>query len=305
VREIEERMRTSRPKGTSFATVALAAALAGALPRAAAAGSVVVLRGAEVAQYRAIEQSFMAALGQPARSVQIAGGDRAQARAAGSGADAVFAIGPEAAAAASELKAGVVYALVSTPERLGLDPRNAVPSFVPAQRQIRYLRAALPTARKVGLVYDPALSRGLAAEYEEAAREHGFGVVREEVGSRREVAAVVRSLVERVDVLWLIPDSTVVSPETFRFMMQISLETRVPVVGFSEGMTRGGALISVEGGFDDMGRRAAYAVRRVLAGRPAAPEPPEGTLSVNARSAELLGVSLPPALRAQAAKVFD
>lgn len=287
-------------------TVALAATLLGAAaaPGVASAGTVVVLRGAELAQYRTIEQGFMTALGQPARSVQVGPGDRAQARAAGSSADAVFAIGPEAAAAAADLKAGVVYALVSSPERLGLDPRNAVPTFVPAQRQARFLRAALPSARKVGIIYDPAISRALAGEYEEAAGAYGLGVVREEVGSRRDVAAAVRSLLERVDVLWLIPDSTVVSPETFRFMMQISLETRVPVVGFSEGMTRGGALLSVEGGFEDMGRRAASAVRRVLAGRPAAPEPPEGSLFINSKSAEILGVAIPAGLRAQAAKVF-
>lgn len=286
-------------------TAVLAASLLGAAaPGAARAAGVVVLRSGDVAQYRAIEQSFLANLGQPARSVQI-GNDRAQARAAGAGADAVFAIGPEAAAAAADLKPGVVYALVSGPERLGLDPRNAVPTFVPPQRQVRFLRAALPSARKIGLVYDPAVSRGLAAEYEDAANAVGFGVSREEVSSRKDVAGAVRSLVDRVDVLWLIPDSTVVSPETFRFMMQISLETRVPVIGFSEGMTRGGALISVEGGYEDMGRRAAQAVRRVLAGRPAAPEPPDGTLFINSKSAEIIGVAIPPALRAQAAKVFD
>lgn len=298
-------MRPSRASGEGRRAAALAASLlAAAAPSVVSASGVVVLRGAELAQYRAIEQGFMASLGQPARSIQIGGSDRAQARAAGSGADAVFAIGPEAAAAAADLKT-VVYALVSSPERLGLDPRNAVPTFVPPQRQIRFLRAALPAARKIGLVYDPALSRGLAVEYEEAAGAHGFGVVREEVTSRKDVAGVVRSLVERVDVLWLIPDSTVVSPDTFRFMMQISLETHVPVVGFSEGMTRGGALISVEGGYEDMGRRAAYAVRRVLAGRPAAPEPPDGILFINARSAEILGLTIPPGLRAQAAKIFD
>jgi len=301
-------MRASRDTKLTRGTAAAAALLLGAIAgpsRVSAAGSVVVFRSAELAPYRAVEQSFLAALGQPARSVQLAGGDRAQVRAAGAGADAVFALGPEAAAAATELKAGVVYALVSSPERAGVDPRNAIPTFVPPARQLRFLRAALPSARRIGLIYDPTLSRTLAAEYESAASAGGLSVVREEVASRKDVAGAIRSLVDRVDVFWLIPDSTVVSPETFRFMMQISLETRVPVVGFSEGMTRGGALLSVEGGYEEIGRRAAAAVRRVLAGRPAAPDALEGTLFLNAKSAEMLGVPLAPALKAQAAKVFD
>jgi ABC-type uncharacterized transport system substrate-binding protein len=64
-------------------------------------------------------------------------------------------------------------------------------------------------------------------------------------------------------------------------------------------------VVSVAGGYPEIAKHAAAAARRALAGSAPAPEAPEGTLLLNAKSAALLGVQLPKAARDGAAKVFE
>lgn len=274
----------------------------------AAGGSVLVVRGSELAPHRAVEQAFLGSLGQPARTVVLGQGDpRQQVRTAAAGAGVIFAIGSDAATAAADIKGtGLIYALVPSPATSGLEPRAAgVSMFASPAQQVRYLRAALPKARRVGILFDPAQSRALVAECEAAAAHAGLTVVREQVTSRRDVAGAARSLADKIDVLWLVPDVTVVSGETFKFLVELSFQTQVPIMGFSEAMTRAGALLSVEATYADMGRKAAALARRLLAGGSAATEAPDSVLYVNAKTAELLNVSLPASVRSGAAKVFD
>ena len=112
-------------------------------------------------------------------------------------------------------------------------------------------------------------------------------------------------MLSSVDVLLLSPDTTVVSAETFKFIAQTSLETKVPLVGFSEGMSKAGAVLSIEGSYDEMGKKAAQAAKRMLAGAAGVREAPEGSVFVNGKSAQLLGLAISPALRARASKVFE
>lgn len=298
---------TSRRRRTTRLTALLATLVLGH-GAAQASGGVLVLRTSDLAPYKSTEEGFAAALGRPIKSLTLGSGD---VDAALRSASLVFAIGPEAAktVASAKLSTPVLYALVPDPARVGLDAATlrvkGVPMFVPPIRQASLIRTALPGAKSVGVIFDPSLSRELIAGCEAAATQAGLKLVKEEVSSRKDVAAGVRRLMGKVDAIWLVPDATVIAADTFKFMVQTSLENRVPLIGFSRAMTRAGALLSVEAEYPEMGRRAAAAARRLLAGAPASPEPVEGSLSINARTAGLVGVSLPAPLKAKAAEVFE
>jgi putative ABC transport system substrate-binding protein len=271
---------------------------------------VIVARSSELAPYVALEKAFSAALTQQTRSVSLASPDgRAQLKAAlGSGAGLLLAIGPDAARAAAELRPScpVILALVPEARKSGLEVSTPlVPMFVPPGRQLKALRAALPGAKKIGILYDPAISKPLVNECEAAARSAGVTLVRKEVGARQEVAAAVRAMVGEVDAIWLLPDTTVIGADTFKFIMLTALQAKVPVVGFSEGMSKAGALLAVEADYGEMGQKAARAAQRILAGQAAAPEAPDGAIYLNAKSAGVLGLSLPAEIKAQAVKVFE
>jgi len=292
------------PSGLTIAAVVALTAFGTAL-----AAPVLIVRTSDLSPYKLAEQAFTSSLGQEVRSLNVAT-DKAQLDAAVQSAAFVFAIGPGASRAVAEAKPSVptVYALVPNPEKEGLSAADArsrvVPMFVPPARQLRSIRALLPHAKKLGILFDPSLSAAMVAECEEAAAQAGLSLVKSEVASKQQVAAASRALMGSVDAIWLIPDATVISAESFKFMVQTSLETKVPLIGFSQGMSKAGALLSIEAEYAEIGKKAAATARKALGGTVTAPDAPDGTLYLNSKSASLLNITIPAPLKNQAANVF-
>lgn len=275
---------------------------------AAAAGEIVVIRSTDLPAYRAVEQAALADLGQAARSVQLAPGNLVeQIRVTTGGAKVLLALGPDVAAAAAAQKGpAVLHVFVPNPAAAGIDPTlPSVPTQPSLGFQVRALRQLLPKARRVGVIYDPAQSSALVAECDSTLVAAGLVLVRKEVAARAEVPSALEAILPTVDLLWILPDPTVVGLETLRALVQAPLEAHVPVIGYGESQARAGALLSAEARWDDVGRKAAAAARRLVAGQRAAAPAPEGILFINARTAGALGLKLTPAQRAEAAKVFE
>lgn len=222
-----------------------------------------------------------------------------QARA--EGARLIVALGSDAAEQVAAANAGLPVLVTLDPSTQPAPAGTTVLfPYADPTAQLRVLREALPNAKRVGLLYNPGHSRALATRYAEAATRAGLTVSRAEVTDARTVAPLARALLGRVDVLWLLPDATVVTAETFPFLVQRSFEAKVPLVGFSESLCRAGALLALEVSPTELGQRAAAAAQRLLSGAPAAEEPNLGNLCLNARVASLLDLRLPEALRARA-----
>ncbi len=278
-----------------------------ALPTASLAGEVLVVRTADKGPYRKAEAGFMAEFGKSVSA--LAEPNAAEVKSAlASGATLVFAIGPGAAKVVRELNPSVpaVYAVVPNPESIGLSDRGRViPMFAPAA-QFEAVRGLLPSAKKVGILYNPAFSNALLKDYREAASAAGISLLAEAVSAEKDVAVAARNLLGRVDALCLIPDPTVGGrPETFEFLVRTSLELKVPLIAYSESMSQKGALLSVEASYQDMGKKAAVLAKRLLAGEAGAAERPTSDLFLNAKTADQLGIRIPDAFRKRVAKVYE
>jgi putative ABC transport system substrate-binding protein len=85
---------------------------------------------------------------------------------------------------------------------------------------------------------------------------------------------------------------------------RLSVAHRLPAVGPFPSYADGGALLAYGADFDEMFRRAAVYVDRILKGAKPADLPVERAtrfeLTVNLRTARALGITLPPALVARA-----
>lgn len=277
---------------------------------AAPGDEVLVIRTSDLAPYRTVESSFQKASGRPLRQVSLseAGGSERAARELNRPAALVLAIGPEA----SKLVAGhkpstpTLYTMVPNPSVLGpAAAARVLPMFADPQAQLKTVRQLLPKAQTLGVVFDPAHSSAIVEAYGRAASEAGFKLVRAQVASRGEVASAVRGMVGRVDALWLVPDATVISVDTVKFLVETSLSNRLPLIGFSQGIAKAGALVAFEAEYSQLGEAAARAARRVIAaGAAETQELPAGVVYLNGRAAELLGISLADAVRGQARRVF-
>lgn len=211
----------------------------------------------------------------------------------------ILAVGLDAFLEARKIRRiPVVYAMVLNPEaRIGDDDNaTGVGMKVPPERQLSLLKQALPSAKRIGLLYDPAKSGNLVRRALGFAEELGLVLVAREVRRSRDVPPLVDGMKGVVNAFLLLPDPTVVTPQTLEFIPQLSVSSRIPVVAFSEQYLKHGALLAI--GIDpvDIGRQAGELANRILAGENARnidpAEPRRAVLHINAKAAKQLGIAV-------------
>ena len=217
---------------------------------------------------------------------------------------AVLAVGRAALDAALRLPDGtetpIVYLLAPGGSELvrGNPRATGVNTAVPPARILQAVRALLPEVQRAGVVFDPSRSGPSVAEARKEAEVLGLALLAAEARAPDEVGSALGSLSGRVDALWMLPDLTVVTPDTVASFALFSVDTRVPLIAFSQAYLRKGATLAVDADPEGMAEQAARLVWRILSGASPAdapPEPPERLrISVGRRAAERLGLKVPP-----------
>lgn len=114
----------------------------------------------------------------------------------------------------------------------------------PPGRQLRLIRIALPERHRVGILVGPGRAGNLA-DWREAAREQGFELVLREVSAAERIGVVLDELLDRIDVLLLLPDPGVVNSGNVVGVLLASYAKRVPVVGYTRALVDAGALLGI------------------------------------------------------------
>jgi putative ABC transport system substrate-binding protein len=181
----------------------------------------------------------------------------------------VLAIGMEALAEASDLTGiPAVYVMVlNPPGTLFAEKRTTgVNMTIAPERQLDILLEALPQTRTVGVLYDPDRTAQMAERARMAAEKKGISLVAREVHSSKAVPTSLMKMKGKIDIFWMLPDLTVVTPETVEFFLLFTLENDTPILTFSEKYVELGALLSVGVDPFDMGRQAGEMAEMILSG---------------------------------------
>lgn len=285
----------------------LFACLSGAAGQVAAARVAVVLSD-ESAPYEEIYQAIRARLaGSPHEASRLHAGSLA-ASSLGEARLAV-AVGVRAAEALAGISARPPVLAVLVPRawylksgraRLSEGDRQVSAIYLdqPFERQARLIRFALPEARRVGVLLG-ADQEWLAGELDEALRAHALVPVHETLAADERLIRPLEKVLAGSDLLLAVPDPRVFNRNTAQSLFLTSYRYRVPVMGYSQSLTRAGALLSLHSSPAQIGREAAEWVSSALQG-PAVRLPPPAypayaSVSVNEQVARSLGVVLPPA----------
>ncbi|HMN02332.1 MULTISPECIES: ABC transporter substrate-binding protein [Geobacter] len=213
--------------------------------------------------------------------------------------DVILAIGAEALARVKRVKdTPIVYLMVLDPQSTLTSGENltGVSMNVPPERQLAALQSLMPRLRKIGIPYNPSRSGILARKAQAAARSLGIEPVARELRSARDVVPVAEGMKGEVDALWMLPDTTVVTPESIEFLLLFSLTNRIPILTFSDKYVQMGAIMALDIDPYDLGRQGGDLVRRILSGTPVEQvqraEPRSIVMTVNAKVARKLGLTL-------------
>jgi putative ABC transport system substrate-binding protein len=179
---------------------------------------------------------------------------------------------------------------------------------IPIRKQFAKIQQVLPSARRMGVLYDPTVTGAVVDNASRVAADMGLELVMLPVGSEKDLLAVTNDLSSRMDVLWSVADSTVFSPSGLRQVLLATLRGRVPFVGLSPSFVKAGALLALSVDYQDVGRQSGEQALRILSGEEPSQIPvttPRSlSLSLNLNTAKQIQVTIQDEIRAQAEVFF-
>ena len=224
---------------------------------------------------------------------------------------AILAIGAPAASLLREKakEIPIIYCMISDPGRYDLSGSNVsgVLLKIRPQDQLQMFKKALPFVRRIGVLYNPETSGEAIAEARAVAKDLNLLLIEKKVTHQSEIADSLSEMIWGVDAIWMIPDPTVVSKESFQYILESSISRRLPLFTFSDVFVRRGALLALAPDYTRIGHQAGELAQKIMQGQSPAGAPPvyaQGSLVINRHTAETLNIPLNSEILKTAAKVY-
>jgi len=207
----------------------------------------------------------------------------------------------------------IVFAMVLYPNQSGFvgstHPDVTGASLdVPFDEQFGLLARLVPKVHRIGIVSHPEETGTVVNAARQAAEKAGLQLEVRDVDKPENAVPVFEKLLTEADAMVAVADSHVFTAETTGPLILAALRERVPLLGLSAAQVRSGALAALGCDYAENGRQAAALAVRVLQGERAgsiAPSVPQHlSITLNARTAEHLGVTIAAALEREAATVI-
>jgi putative ABC transport system substrate-binding protein len=220
--------------------------------------------------------------------------------------DLILALGGRAAAEISlrEKKTPIVFSMVlkslsESPATGELATQSNVTGAslnIPFRVQLQKIKLAFPTARRVGVISDPSQTKSLVDSVRSMAKVSDMELRVQWVKNENDIPNAIRALSDSIDVFWMLPDRTVLTPRSSRFIIFELIKEGIPIMGLSSAYVKAGALLALDCNYIDIGRQSGELAVRILAGQPPAQlqqtQPRAFTLAVNMKVREHLRVPL-------------
>ena len=257
--------------------------------------------------------SYESAQGNPGTAAQIA------RKFVGDAPDVIVAISTPSAQAivAATKDIPVVFTAVTDPvgAKLIADPEKpggnvtGMTDLSPIGRHLELIARITPNAKRIGVISNPgeANSVTLVDLLKGHAPARGMTIVEAAAPRSNDVLAAARSLVGKVDAIYVPTDNTVVS--ALEGVIKTGIENKIPVYAGDTDSVPRGAIAALGFNYYDVGRQTGAIVARVLKGEKPGDIAVEGVqkteLAVNPKSAQAMGVTIPAEVVAEAKTVVE
>lgn len=258
-----------------------------------------------------VEATFASAQGNPATAAQIA------RQIVGDEPDVIVPISTPSAQAvvAATRDIPVVFTAVTDPVAAKLVTSLEAPGgnvtgmsdLSPIGLHLDLVREITPDVKNLGVIYNPGEANAvtLVEVIKAEAPARGLTIVEAAAPQSSAVQSAARSLVGKVDAIYVPTDNTVIT--ALEAIVRVGTDNRLPIYAGDTDSVPRGAMAALGFNYHDVGVQTGALVARVLAGEDPGTIPVEGVsiteLAVNPASAEAMGVTLPEAVIARAKTV--
>ncbi len=181
---------------------------------------------------------------------------------------------------------------------------TGISDLAPIGQQIRLMTEFVPRLKRLGVLYNPGLdgSRYQLEVMKKLATERGVTLVEASVPNSNDAIASMRSLVGKVDAVWIPNDVTVYA--ALEAVSKVAQDRKIPLFTGETRSVERGAVASIGFDYDAVGHAAAGQVVQILRGKKPGDidviVPNAFRTVVNQRAVQATGLAIPPAVRSKA-----
>lgn len=198
--------------------------------------------------------------------------------------------------------------LVSNLEKPGKNITGTT-DMLPIDEHLKLVKQIVPTATRLGTIYNPgeANSVTLVEMVKSAGDAHGLAVTAVAANKTSEVLSAAKSLVGKVDVIYLVTDNTVIS--AVEAVIKVGEQNKLPVIAADTDTVTRGAIAALGFDYYDVGRQTGELVVQIFSGVAPGDLAVKGIskldLHLNPGAAQRMGVELSPTLLESAQKIIS
>jgi putative ABC transport system substrate-binding protein len=178
---------------------------------------------------------------------------------------------------------------------------------IPISIQLEKFKLLVPNLNKLGVLFTQD-SEPVISEAQSICKKIGIELVSERISSEKEIPQVVETLARKVDGLWAVADTIILTPQSTQYILLYTLRNGLPLMGLSPSFVKAGALFTLACDHKDVGRQAGELASRTLSGENPSQIPitiPRMIyLCLNLRTAEEINLRIPDNIVSVAKEVF-
>ncbi|MFQ5963759.1 MAG: ABC transporter substrate-binding protein [Candidatus Scalinduaceae bacterium] len=194
----------------------------------------------------------------------------------------------------------IIFCMVINQGRFKLAGLNitGITTEIAIEKQLEGYKDLLNSLQDIGVIYDPSKTGNIVESAELKMKGLGVNLVKYKIKSSKMVSKALDSLIGKVDAIWILPDSTVVTKKSFDLIKYTTLKNNTPLLCTTDAFVKAGALAAVFSDYKSIGKQAAQLAKKLLTVSPAGSLgivfPDEFKLSINSNTAKKLGLELKP-----------
>ncbi len=258
-----------------------------------------------------LKWSYESAQGNPATAAQVA------KKFAGDSPDLIVAISTPSAQTVAASARHIPLVFTAVTDQLGAKLVNnmdkpgklitGVSDLSPINKHMELVQQIVPGAKRLGVLYNPgeANSVTLVDLVKDSAQALDMTVVEAAATKSGDVLAAARSLVGKVDVIYIPLDNTVVS--ALEAVIKVAEQSKLPIISGDTDSVKRGTIAALGFNYYDVGQQTGKMVARILNGEKpgdiAVEQVQTLELYLNPGAAERMGVTLSATMLSQAKEV--
>ncbi len=165
---------------------------------------------------------------------------------------------------------------------------------IPEHRQLKFISVSMPSLKRIGLLFDPKVNKQFFEEALAASKELKMEVVPIMAVSKTNLPEALADGWDKIDALWLIPDSTLISERVIEFVIKEAALRGKPVIGYNRFFYDNGAAAAFVFDYRDLGRQMADLAKKVIAGGSCVQTEPSYKFILNEKVLKRLAVEFFP-----------